>query len=86
MRQITARDHRYDLGPGRFRPASQRDADPPLVEHLGGVGFFNMIRIYPSRGAGVAVTGNAASYHIDAMARPALDDKPRDPGTRPPRR
>jgi hypothetical protein len=34
------------------------------VEHLsGGAGFFNVIRIYPSRGVGVAVMGNATSYH-----------------------
>jgi hypothetical protein len=31
----------------------------PLVEHLAsGAGFFNLIRIYPTRGIGVAVTGN----------------------------
>ena len=63
MRQIThARGRRYDLGLGWFRPASQRDADPPFVEHLGGgAGFYNLIRIYPSRGVGVAVMGNATS-------------------------
>jgi CubicO group peptidase (beta-lactamase class C family) len=75
MRQITVRGRRYDLGLGWFRPASQRDADPPFVEHLGGgAGFFNLIRIYPSRGVGVAVMGNATSYHIDAVARLALAD------------
>jgi hypothetical protein len=43
------------------------------VEHLGGgAGFYNLIRIYPSRGVGVAVMGNATSYHIDAVARLAL--------------
>src|SRR6266498_1758643 len=75
MRQITVRGRRYDLGLGWFRPASQRDADPPFVEHLGGgAGFFSLIRIYPSRGVGVAVMGNATSYHIDAVARLALAD------------
>jgi CubicO group peptidase (beta-lactamase class C family) len=48
MRQISVHGCRYDLGLGWFRPASQRDADPPFVEHLGGgAGFFNLIRIYP---------------------------------------
>lgn len=75
MRQITVRGRRYDLGLGWFRPASQRDADPPFVEHLGGgAGFFNLIRIYPSRGVGIAVMGNATKYHIDAVARLALAD------------
>jgi CubicO group peptidase (beta-lactamase class C family) len=75
MRQITVRGRRYDLGLGWFRPASQRDADPPFVEHLGGgAGFFNLIRIYPTRGVGVAVMGNATKYHIDAVARLALAD------------
>jgi CubicO group peptidase (beta-lactamase class C family) len=75
MRQITVRGRQYDLGLGWFRPASQRDADPPFVEHLGGgAGFYNLIRIYPSRGVGVAVMGNATSYHIDAVARLALTD------------
>ena len=84
MWQVTARGRRYDLGLGWFRPASQRDADPPFVEHLsGGAGFFNVIRIYPSRGVGVAVMGNATSYHIDAVACLAPDDRLRDPGTRP---
>jgi CubicO group peptidase (beta-lactamase class C family) len=73
MRQITVPGRRYDLGLGWFRPASQRDADPPFVEHLGGgAGFFNLIRIYPTRGVGVAVMGNATTYPIDAVARLAL--------------
>ena len=47
----------------------------PFVEHLGsGTGFFNLIRIYPTRGVGVAVMGNATSYPIDAVALLALTD------------
>lgn len=75
MRRITVRGRRYDLGLGWFRPASQRDADPPFVEHLGGgAGFYNLIRIYPTRGTGIAVMGNVTKYHIDAVARLALAD------------
>ena len=75
MRRITVPGRRYDLGLGWFRPASQRSADPPFVEHLGGgAGFFNLIRIYPSRGVGVAVMGNVTKYPIDAVARLALTD------------
>ena len=67
-----ALDH---LGLGWFRPASQRNADPPFVEHLGGgAGFFNLIRIYPTRSVGVAIMGNATKYHIDAVARLALTE------------
>jgi len=73
MRQINVPGHHYDLGLGWFRPTSQRNADPPFVEHLGGgVGFFNLIRIYPTRSVGVAVMGNVTKYPIDAVARLAL--------------
>jgi CubicO group peptidase (beta-lactamase class C family) len=73
MRQITVQGRRYDLGLGWFRPASQRNADPPFVEHLGGgAGFFNLIRIYPTRRVGIAIMANATKYHIDAVARLAL--------------
>jgi CubicO group peptidase (beta-lactamase class C family) len=73
MRRITVTGKRYDLGLGWFRPASRRNADPPFVEHLGGgAGFFNVIRIYPAQAVGVAIMGNATSYHIDAIARLAL--------------
>ena len=75
MRQITVPGRRYDLGLGWFRPASQRDEDPPFVEHLGGgAGFYNLIRIYPTRGTGITVMGNVTTYHIDAVARLALAD------------
>ena len=73
MREIRWQGKRFDLGLGWFRPADRRDADPPFVEHLGGgAGFFNVIRIYPSRGLGVVVMGNATKYDIDAVARLAL--------------
>jgi CubicO group peptidase (beta-lactamase class C family) len=73
MRDIRLRGRRFDLGLGWFRPAHARDADPPFVEHLGGgAGFFNVIRIYPSRGVGIAVMGNATKYDIDAVAALAL--------------
>jgi CubicO group peptidase (beta-lactamase class C family) len=73
MRDIRLRGRRFDLGLGWFRPAHARDADPPFVEHLGGgAGFFNVIRIYPSRGVGIAVMGNATKYDIEAVAALAL--------------
>jgi len=88
MRHIIVTGKRYDLGLGWFRPASQRDADPPFVEHLGGgAGFFNLIRIYPAQAVGIAIMGNATKYDIDAVARLALtrtlraDRKTLIPGT-----
>jgi CubicO group peptidase (beta-lactamase class C family) len=73
MREITVPGLRYDLGLGWFRPANQRGAHPAFVEHLGGgAGFFNMIRIYPSRGIGIAVMGNATRYDIDPVAGIAI--------------
>jgi len=73
MREIRIDGKRFDLGLGWFRPANARDADPPFVEHLGGgAGFFNVIRVYPTRGVGIAVMGNATKYDIDAVAALAL--------------
>lgn len=73
MRHVTVTGKRYDLGLGWFRPASQRYADPPFGEHLGGgAGFFNLIRIYPAQAVGIAIMGNATNYPIDAIARLAL--------------
>jgi CubicO group peptidase (beta-lactamase class C family) len=74
MRSITARGRRFDLGLGWFTPAAQRSADPPFVEHLGGgAGFYNVMRLYPSRAIGVVVMGNATKYDVDAVARLALE-------------
>ncbi len=74
MRSITARGRRFDLGLGWFTPTSQRSADPPFVEHLGGgAGFYNVMRLYPSRQTGVVVMGNATKYDVDAVARLALE-------------
>jgi CubicO group peptidase (beta-lactamase class C family) len=73
MRRIDLPGRRFDLGLGWFLPATQRDADPPFVEHLGGgAGFFNVMRMYPSLGLGAVVMGNATSYDVDAVARLAL--------------
>jgi CubicO group peptidase (beta-lactamase class C family) len=73
MRRITIHGKRFDLGLGWFRPASQRNADPSFVEHLGGgAGFFNLIRIYPTQAVGIAVMGNATHYDINAIASLAL--------------
>jgi CubicO group peptidase (beta-lactamase class C family) len=73
MRDIRLRGRRFDLGLGWFCPANARGADPPFVEHLGGgAGFFNVIRIYPTHGVGIAVMGNATKYDIDAVAALAL--------------
>jgi CubicO group peptidase (beta-lactamase class C family) len=73
MRHITTNGKRYDLGLGWFRPASQRNADPPFVEHLGGgAGFLNLIRIYPAQAVGIAIMGNATNYPIDTIATLAL--------------
>ena len=73
MRDIRIDGKRFDLGLGWFRPSNARSADPPFVEHLGGgAGFFNVIRIYPTRDVGIAVMGNATKYDIDAVAALAL--------------
>lgn len=73
MRQITAQGNRYDLGLGWLRPAKWSKTAPEFVEHLGGgAGFYNTMRIYPSHGIGVLVTGNATSYPLETITRAAL--------------
>jgi CubicO group peptidase (beta-lactamase class C family) len=75
MREIRTRGKRYDLGLGWFRPAKERDGDPPFVEHLGGgAGFYNVMRIYGTRGLGVVVMGNVTRYDVDAIAALAVED------------
>ncbi len=73
MREIGAPGRRYDLGLGWFRPTDARDADPPFVEHLGGgAGFLDVMRLYPTRGVGIVVMGNATRFAIDRVAALAL--------------
>jgi CubicO group peptidase (beta-lactamase class C family) len=74
MQAIQARGRKLDVGLGWFR----RRADPagavPHLEHLGGGGgFFNMMRIYPRRSAGLVLMGNATSYDQQGVAAAALD-------------
>lgn len=73
MRRIAVRGRRIDLGLWWFRPAAHRADHPPFVQHLGGgAGFLNLLRIYPTRGVGIAVMGNATSFDIDAIGALAL--------------
>ena len=74
MREITKLGKCFDLGLGWFCPSRARAAEPPFIEHLGGgVGFWNVMRIYPTRRIGVVVMGNATRYNIDAVAALALE-------------
>jgi CubicO group peptidase (beta-lactamase class C family) len=77
MRDIRWAGRRFDLGLGWFRPAKDRGGDPPYVEHLGGgAGFFNVIRLYPTREVGIVVMGNTTKYDIDAVGWLALGTAP----------
>jgi CubicO group peptidase (beta-lactamase class C family) len=77
MRQITVQGRRYDLGLGWFRPASQRNADPPFVEHLGGgAGFFT--RAGPPATAGGPSAGSSwRARRINQLCAAAIaEDQP----------
>jgi CubicO group peptidase (beta-lactamase class C family) len=65
----------FDLGPGWFRRAADRDVEPAFVEHRGtGGGFRNVMRLYPGRGLGVVITANTTrSYDHDVLMRAVLD-------------
>jgi CubicO group peptidase (beta-lactamase class C family) len=74
MRRICVRGRSLDMGLGWFRRREHRTADPEFVEHLGGgAGFWNVMRLYSTRGVGVVVMGNTTRYDIDAVARLALE-------------
>ena len=64
MWQVTARGRRYDLAwlVPASQPAGRRSAIRGAPERRRRV-LQRVIRIYPSRGVGVAVMGNATSYH-----------------------
>jgi CubicO group peptidase (beta-lactamase class C family) len=73
MRDIRFQGKHIDFGLGWFRPSSARGAAAPFVQHLGGgAGFFNVMRIYPTRGVGIVVMGNATKYDIDAVVAAAI--------------
>ena len=61
MRSIVHPGKPFDHGTGWFRrPGSTGD----WVEHYGtGVGFWNVIRLYPDRGIGVAIMANSTSAY-----------------------
>jgi CubicO group peptidase (beta-lactamase class C family) len=68
MATIAVRGNPYDLGLGWFRPVADRGAD--WVQHFGGGGgFWNVLRLYPDRGLGVAVMGNTTRrWDVGAVA------------------
>jgi CubicO group peptidase (beta-lactamase class C family) len=71
MTTINLSGKRFDLGLGWFRPAGARG---PCVEHLGGgMGFFNVLRIDPTRGRGVAVMSNTTRrWAVEPFADAAM--------------
>jgi hypothetical protein len=66
MRRIDYPGRPFDHGLGWFRrPRSPQDC----VEHLGtGVGFWNIMRLYPDRGLGVVIMSNStAGYDVEPL-------------------
>lgn len=71
MQRITPRGGPLDFGLGRFR--RHDDRPPAYVEHLaGGGGFFNVLRLYPGRGLGIALMGNTTRYSHEAILSAVL--------------
>jgi CubicO group peptidase (beta-lactamase class C family) len=84
MQTITCDGRKLAVGLGWFRRHSDRRSDERYLEHLGGGGgFFNMMRIYPDRGLGVSVMGNASSYDHQRIAAVAAGLRPSIPGSAP---
>ena len=68
MRDVRTPGRPFDLGLGWFRPAQDRDARPPFVEHWGtGGGFWNAMRMYPEQDLGIVVMANTTrpyEHHV----------------------
>jgi len=79
MARITTTGRAYDLGLGWFRP--HRDSGS-RVEHLGGgMGFWNVLRLDPQTGSGVAIMSNTTRHwKIAELADAALDAATRTSG------
>lgn len=72
MQEIHTRGRKLDVGLGWFRRGRDR-AQVDHLEHLGGGGgFWNMMRIYPTRGLAVLTMGNATAYDHEHVATAAL--------------
>ncbi len=85
MRDIRVLGKPYDLGLGWFRPRADRSRSSgpdAYVEHFGGGGgFWNVLRLYPERGLGVAVMGNTTHrYDVGAIADAAVSASGRAEG------
>jgi CubicO group peptidase (beta-lactamase class C family) len=71
MQRIISHGRRLEVGLGWFRRGATPQDD--FVEHLGGgAGFWNCLRVYPERGIGVVLMGNATSYDHDTICRAAM--------------
>ncbi|HET8631925.1 MAG TPA: serine hydrolase domain-containing protein [Thermomicrobiales bacterium] len=73
MQRLVQRGKGQDFGLGWFRRHAGSAGTPPFVEHLGGgVGFWTDMRLFPTRGLGLVVMGNATSYDHEAIGRHVL--------------
>ena len=72
MQTIKTSGRRLEVGLGWFRRGTQ--PRPGFVEHLGGgAGFWNCMRIYPARGLGCVVMGNATSYDHGSILQAGVE-------------
>jgi hypothetical protein len=73
MQQIDTPGKRYDVGLGWCRPSAARSSQPRYVEHLGGgLGIYNVMRLYPELGLAIVVSSNTPGYDRDAMITPLV--------------
>jgi CubicO group peptidase (beta-lactamase class C family) len=85
MQQIRTRGRPFDVGLGWFRSPAAQHADPAYVEHLGGgLGIYNVMRIYPDLRLGIVLMANAPGYDYEAVLQRLLQViEHANPGTRP---
>jgi hypothetical protein len=61
MREINVKGSVFEHSAGWFRKPA-RGQQGPYVEHFGtGLGFWNIMRLYPERGIGVVIMSNSTT-------------------------
>jgi CubicO group peptidase (beta-lactamase class C family) len=70
MQSIDVPGRPYSFGLGWFTTPDDHRESTPCVRHLGGgLGYYNVFRLWPRAQVGVVVIGNATRYAIDDLTR-----------------
>jgi CubicO group peptidase (beta-lactamase class C family) len=84
MQQIQTLGRPFDVGLGWFRRPAARTTQPAYVEHLGGgLGIYNVMRIYPELRLGIVLMANVPGYDYEIILNRLLHAERIDTWSRP---